>query len=465
MRIVRADGSVAWTKVAAVKLEPQEDQSAFMLVQVEDVTAEREAQEELAFQALHDSLTGLRNRSWLIQVLDQDLADATALGQHVGVLFIDLDNFKVVNDSLGHVAGDEVLSQIGQRLQSAMSSRERLGRFGGDEFVVIVPEVGDVLEVERVAERIDAVIRQELEIQGHRIVPTGSIGIAVSDASSTADGLLRDTDAALFRAKSTGRGRWHFFDQQMHDQAVDRLTVEGEIRRGLDDGQFFVVYQPIVRLRDRKVIGHEALVRWQHPVRGLVSPGDFLPVAEESGLIVPLGRHVLHQVCTTLRDRSDMGPISVNVSAVELASRGWAGSLLATLEDYAVKPEQIVVEVTETAVLSQLDSTGEDLASLRDLGVGVHVDDFGTGFSSISLLRDLPVTGLKLDRSFVQSLTSDDSQANALSAGVAGLVHGLHLTGIAEGVETEAQWATLLSQGWEFGQGYLFGRPAPMESA
>lgn len=463
VRLVRADGSTAWTKVAAVRLEETENDSAFMLLQVEDVTAEREAQEELAFQAFHDSLTGLRNRAWIIQTLAQDIEDAKALRQHVGVLFIDLDNFKVINDSLGHMAGDQVLTEIGNRLQACLHSRERLGRFGGDEFVVIVPEVDDVLEVERTAERIDAAIRQDLEIHGHRIVPTGSIGIAISDGASSAEGLLRDTDAALFRAKSVGRGRWHFFDQEMHEHAIDRLTLESEIRRGLDAGEFFAVYQPIVRLRDRRVTGYEALVRWQHPTRGLVSPADFLPVAEDSGLVVPLGQQVLEHVCATLRARHDLGgPISVNVSAVQLASRDWARGLLATLEEYGVKPEQIVVEVTETAVLSQLDSTGEDLFKLRDLGVGVHVDDFGTGFSSISLLRDLPVTGLKLDRSFVQRLTSDDSQANALSAGVVGLAHGLHLRGIAEGVETEAQWATLLAQGWEYGQGYLFGRPGSL---
>ena len=462
VRLIRADGSTAWTKVAAVRLHPRDSDSAFLLLQVEDVTAEREAQEALAFQAFHDSLTGLQNRSWIMQMLAQDLQDAKILRKNVGVLFIDLDNFKVVNDSLGHIAGDQVLTEVSRRIAGCLHPRERLGRFGGDEFVVIVPEIDDVMDVERTAERIDAAIRQDFEIQGHRIVPTGSIGIAVSDGSSTADGLLRDTDAALFQAKSAGRGRWHFFDQEMHARAIDRLTLESEIRRGLDAGEFFAVYQPVVRLRDRSVIGYEALVRWQHPVRGLVSPADFLPVAEESGLIVGLGQQVLEQVCATLRDRHDLGPISVNVSAVQLASRDWAQGLLRTLDAYSVKPEQVVVEVTETAVLSQLDSTGEDLFNLRDLGVGVHVDDFGTGFSSISLLRDLPVTGLKLDRSFVQSLTSDDSQANALSAGVVGLAHGLHLRGIAEGIETEQQWATLLAQGWEYGQGYLFGRPEPL---
>lgn len=230
--------------------------------------------------------------------------------------------------------------------------------------------------------------------------------------------------------------------------------------------EFVAHYQPIVRLRDRRVMGYEALARWEHPQLGLVSPGYFLPVAEESGLIVPLGQQVLEHVCRLVRAHPGLpGPISVNVSAVQLSARDWVGGFLATLEQFGVDPHQIVVEVTETAVLSQLDGTRRDLFRLRALGVGVHVDDFGTGFSSISLLRDLPVTGLKLDHSFVHDLTTADSHPNALAAGVAGLVEGLHLRGIAEGVETVEQLATLIEQGWECGQGYLFGRPAPLTPA
>jgi EAL domain-containing protein (putative c-di-GMP-specific phosphodiesterase class I) len=221
-----------------------------------------------------------------------------------------------------------------------------------------------------------------------------------------------------------------------------------------------VHYQPIVRLRDRCIVGYEALVRWQHPQRGLVAPGYFLPVAEDSGLIVDLGHQILEAVCQTVRYYQVT--ISVNVSAVQLAVRDWAQTLLETLERHRVKPDQIVIEVTETAVLSQLERAREHLLVLRDLGAGVHVDDFGTGFSSISLLRDLPVSGIKLDRTFVTNLTAEDSRANALAAGVHGLAEGLHVRGVAEGVETEEQRTILLAQGWQYGQGYLFGRPGPL---
>ncbi len=462
VRLLRADGTVAWTRCAAVRLPDADGGQGHVLIQADDITAEREAQEALAYHAFHDSLTGLRNRAWIVDILTEDLAQARAERHKVGVLFIDLDNFKVINDSLGHTAGDEVISIVAERIQSVLEPGDRLGRFGGDEFVVVIPEVSVPNDVERVAERIDAAVREEVVIREHRTVPTVSIGIAISDRESTPDELLRDTDAALFRAKSAGRGRWHFFDQRMHNDAVDRLTLEGEIRRALELRQFVVHYQPIVRLRDRRTTGFEALVRWQHPQRGLIAPGEFLPVAEDSGLIVALGAQILETVCQTLQNLSV--PISFNVSAVQLAVPDWAQALLATVERYGVKPDQLVIEVTETAVLSQLDRAGDELLRLRALGMGVHIDDFGTGFSSISLLRDLPVTGLKLDRSFVANLTLEDSQANALAVGVASLAQGLHLRGIAEGVETDEQWAMLLSQGWQYGQGYLFGRPGPLPS-
>ncbi len=460
VRLLRGDGELMWARVAAVVVG--DDMKTFM-IQVVDVTAEREAQEQLSYQAFHDSLTGLRNRAWILDMLDVDLRAARRIGSHVGVFFIDLDNFKLVNDSLGHAAGDEVLATVAERISSALRPTDRVGRFGGDEFVVVVPDVQGGADVERVAERISAEISSELIVQGHRIVPTASMGIAVSTPTSTPASLLRDTDSALFRAKDSGRARWHFFDEAMHAQAVARLTLEDELRRAIAEREFVLHYQPIVRLRDGVVVGHEALVRWQHAERGLLYPGDFLEVAEESGLIVGIGHQTLDAVCTLLAsDRSLPGPINVNFSGVELSARDWQAQFMETVLRHGVDPRRLVVEVTETAVLSLVDTTHADLAALRELGVGIHVDDFGTGFSSISLLRDLPVTGLKLDATFVRDLTDGDSPANALAAGVAGLAQGLLLVGVAEGVETVEQAATLLGQGWTHGQGYLFGRPEPV---
>jgi diguanylate cyclase (GGDEF)-like protein/PAS domain S-box-containing protein len=460
LRLLRADGELMWARVAAVLVgDPAGHERAFM-IQAVDVTAERAAQEQLSYAAFHDSLTGLRNRAWLLDMLEVDLRTAGRGDTDIGVFFIDLDNFKLINDSLGHAAGDEVLKSVADRIVAVLRPGDRVGRFGGDEFVVVVPHVQSGTEVEQVAERISAAISCELIVQGHRIVPTASMGIAVSSASSTPSSLLRDTDSALFRAKDAGRARWHFFDEAMHAQAVERLTLEDELRGALARHEFVLHYQPIVRLRDCEVVGHEALIRWQHPDRGLLSPCDFLEVAEDSGLIVGIGRQALDQVCALLAsDRNLPGPVNVNFSGVELSARDWHAQFVETVLRHGVDPRRLIVEVTETAVLSLVDTTHSDLEALLALGVGVEVDDFGTGFSSISLLRDLPVTGLKLDRSFVRDLTDGESPANALAAGVAGLAQGLHLVGVAEGIETAAQHRTLFEQGWTHGQGYLFGRP------
>ena len=466
LRLVRADGATVWVRRVSVLLHGKDGQANLMMVQVEDITAEHEAQEALTFQAFHDPLTGLHNRAWILDILAVDLRAAKRQGHSVGTLFVDLDNFKVVNDSLGHAAGDEVLAAVADRIVAALRPGDRVGRFGGDELVIVVQDVQDILEVERCAERVSASIAVDLQVRGHRIVPTASIGIATSTSTSTPESLLRDADSALSRAKANGRAGWHFFDEAMHAQALARLNVEDELREAITGSQFVVYYQPIVALADAHVVGHEALVRWAHPTRGLLSPGEFLEIAEDTGLITAIGAQVLDQACALLADRPDLpGPISVNVSAVQLAAPGWLTSVRDTLAAHRVDPARIVIEVTETAVLSLVNSARVALASLRELGVGIHLDDFGTGYSSISVLRDLPVTGVKLDLRFVHDLTAGDSQANALAQGVSGLVNGMHLTGVAEGIATQMQADTLRAQGWECGQGYYFGKPAPIPSS
>ena len=462
LRLIKSDDQVLWVKRVAELISDATGGPDHLLVQYVDTTAEHVAVEELTYRAFHDPLTGLHNRESILDELEVDLRESQRTHRHVGVLFIDLDNFKIVNDSLGHAAGDEVLMTVADRIGEVLRPPERVGRSGGDEFVVVVPYVADAHEVERVAEQIVSAVGTDLIIRGHRIVPTVSIGVALSRSDSTSSSLLRDADAALFSAKAAGRSRWQIFDTAMHTQALARLTTEGEIRRGLAAEEFVVHYQPIVALADRRVVGHEALVRWEHPTQGLLTPFHFLPTAEDSGLIIDIGQHVLDQVCTLLASSLDPpGPISVNFSPVQLASAGWLQAFVDTLAKHEVDPRYIIVEVTETAVMSLLPGTYDDLLALRDLGIGLHVDDFGTGFSSISLLRDMPVTGLKLDASFVADLGEVDDAATALSAGLAGLVNGLHLTGIAEGVETEHQHRVLSAQGWSHAQGYLYERPRP----
>jgi len=463
LRLVRADGAKIWARRVAVLIPGGDGQADLLMLQVEDITAEHQAQEALAYQAFHDPLTGLHNRAWIMRILKGDLRAARRRGTSLGTLFIDVDNLKVVNDSLGHAAGDKVLAAVANRIKVAMREGDRVGRFGGDEFVIVLQDVYDAWDVEQCAERVSASVAANLKVQGHRIVPTVSIGIAMSTSESTPETLLRDTDSALFRAKATGRAHWQFFDAAMHAQAVARLTLEDELRDAITGRQFVVHYQPVVALADGHVVGHEALVRWRHPTRGLLSPADFLDVAEDSGLITAIGAQVLEQACAMLTRRPDLpGPISVNVSAVQLAASDWHSQFTDTLTRHEVQPRRIVIEVTETAVLNLPDSSRHALTSLRGLGVGIHVDDFGTGYSSISLLRDLPVTGVKLDLRFVHDLTTAHSQANALAHGLSGLVNGMHLTGIAEGIENKMQADILLAQGWQCGQGHYYGKPATM---
>jgi diguanylate cyclase (GGDEF)-like protein/PAS domain S-box-containing protein len=462
LRLVRGDGTPIWVRRTAVLVRDADGEPDSIVLQIEDVTAERRARDQLAFQAFHDPLTGLRNRAWVVDMLESDLAEARRAGKAVGVLYVDLDNFKVVNESLGHQAGDEMLASVARRIAAALSGDFRIGRFGGDEFLVVIPEADGVSDVEAVAERVADAVAAPLTVAGHNVVTSASIGVAMSTEGSTPESLLRDADSAVYRAKSSGRARWHFFDDAMHAEAVQRLLVEDDLRRALATDELTAYFQPVVDLSNRKVVGHEALVRWVHPERGVLSPFAFLTVAEESGLVVDLGQKVLESVCRRIASTPALpGTVSVNVSAVQLGRTDWAQGFLDTVRRFDVDPARIVIEVTETAVLSLLDSVRDELVELRALGMGVHVDDFGTGYSSIALLRDLPVTGLKLDRSFVNALTIEDSQANALSSGLAALSHSLRLTGVAEGVETDVQAAILRAHGWSHGQGYLFGRPEP----
>jgi diguanylate cyclase (GGDEF)-like protein/PAS domain S-box-containing protein len=464
-RVRRADGAYHWISSQVRSVLGHDGQVLHRVAGWRDIHDERTARQELAFLAYHDPLTGLRNRAWVLDILDTDLVVAKRDGSRLAVLFLDLDNFKVVNDSLGHVAGDDILVAAAHRISRALRPGDRIGRFGGDEFIVVAPGIHDAQDAAAVAARLTAAVTEQVMIDGRPVIQSASIGIALSDQDSTTTSLLRDADSALFRAKDAGRSRWEFSDPDTHTRAMARLVTEAELRTAITERQFVVHYQPIVTLADANLVGYEALVRWDHPDRGLVPPMEFLPVAEEAGLIVEIGDQVLDAVCDLLATRPDLTmPISVNKSPVQLGRPGWHDRFLARIHAQNIDPRRLVIELTETAILSIVDRTTGDLADLRARGVGIHVDDFGTGYSSIALLRELPVTGLKLDLSFTRHLTTD-ATARALAAGLAGLAAGLNLDGIAEGIETPEQARILSEQGWTYGQGYLFGRPAPMPPA
>jgi diguanylate cyclase (GGDEF)-like protein/PAS domain S-box-containing protein len=461
-RVRRADGGYRWISSRVRPVLGDDGQVLHRVAGWRDIHDERMARQELAFLAYHDPLTGLRNRAWVLDILETDLAIAKRDGSRLAVLFLDLDNFKVVNDSLGHVAGDKLLVAAAQRISQVLRPRDRVGRFGGDEFIVVSQGIYDAREAAAIAARLTAAVVEEFTIDGRAVTLSASIGIALSDRDSSTTSLLRDADAALFLAKDAGRSRWEFSDPDTHPRAMARLVTEAELRTAITERQFVVHYQPIVALADAAVVGYEALIRWNHPDRGLVPPMEFLPVAEESGLIVEIGDEVLDQVCDLLANRPDITvPISVNKSPVQISNPGWHDRFLARIHTRKIDPRRLIIEVTETGILSVLDRTTDDLADLRGRGIGIHVDDFGTGYSSIALLRDLPVTGLKLDLSFTRHLTTDTT-ARTLAAGLAGLAVGLNLDGIAEGIETPEQAEILRGQGWTHGQGYLYGRPAPM---
>ena len=460
-RYLRPDGQLVWGDLSVAAVRRSDGSLRHFISQIIDVTAQHEANERLDYLARSDLLTGLLSRASITSLLEEALAGAGSSRTRVGLMFTDLHQLRLVNDSLGHAAGDALLQVVAARLSRAVRTDCHVGRFGGDHFVVVVPDVTDETSLERIAERIIRVVGAEVVIDGHSLVPAVSIGIATSTGGKTAQEMMRDVEAAMTGAQHAGRNRWQFFDPGMHERAMTRLRIEQELRTAVDGRQFVVHYQPLVSMRGRALVGHEALVRWQHPERGLLLPADFLPVAEESGLIVEIGQQVLETVCLRIADDPGVGRISVNQSAVQLSVPGWHEAFLDTVERAGVDAHRVVLEVTETAVMPVMDQVRDDLAALRAQGIGVHIDDFGTGFSSLSMLRDLPVTGLKLDMSFVHSLTEHASYANALAAGVASLANGLGVETIAEGIETETQAALLLGQGWRFGQGWLFGRPGP----
>jgi diguanylate cyclase (GGDEF)-like protein len=415
----------------------------------------QQAQESAAtirHQAQHDALTGLPNRVLFAERVDL----AMQAGGDQAVLFIDLDDFKVVNDSLGHAAGDELLVAVARRLQASVRESDLAARLGGDEFAVLVQE-GGVPLASTIAERIIAALRQPVAAGGMPILIQASVGIAaVSEWRDTAE-LLRNADVAMYVAKEQGKGQFRVFEAAMHDRVRDRVGLEVELRRALEHGELVLAYQPLVSLADEAVVGVEALVRWQHPTRGLLSPGFFLPVAEETGLILPLGGWVLREACRQGREwvSSCAGRpfrISVNLSGRQLHDPDLVDQVVEALDESGLDPGALVIEITESTILRDHQAVAAKLQVLRGFGVGVALDDFGTGYSSLSHLQHLPVDQIKVDRSFVSG--HDEVVAAVLQLG-----RTLRLETVAEGVETRGQAERLRALGCQLAQGYHFGRP------
>ena len=427
-----------------------------------DITERRTLEEQLVHQAFHDSLTGLANRALFRDRLQHALAGAERHPPHVAVLFLDIDDFKATNDSLGHGHGDQLLAAAALRISSATREGDTVARLGGDEFAVLLEHVPDAAGAAAVAERILDALRQPVLVSSRPTTIAASIGIAHSAAGTAEDELLRNADLAMYAAKSRGKGRCMLFAPEMLSVLVDRLALEADLARALEREEFRLAYQPIIQLESGRPVGAEALVRWDHPERGLLGPGAFIPVAEETGAIVALGRWVLGEACREAarwqRGGAPGFTVTVNLSARQLEDGSLVADVSAALRDSGLDPTCLVLEITESVLMRDAASAAAILRDVRALGVRLAVDDFGTGYSSLAYLQHFPISIIKIDRSFVAGLTQGGNDA-ALARTIVALGGTLSLTTVAEGIEEAEQETRLRELGCELGQGYLFARP------
>ncbi|MBV8529100.1 MAG: GGDEF domain-containing response regulator [Candidatus Dormibacteraeota bacterium] len=427
----------------------------------------KHAEVALAHQAMHDALTDLPNRALFLDRLSQALAGTRRRASTLAVLFVDVDRFKVVNDSLGHVEGDRALVTLSKRIARVLRPGDTVARFGGDEFTVLCCELVDPSECIAITERLLEVIRQPIDLNGAQVVLTARIGIALgNDAVAAPETLIRNVDAAMYRAKEGGRAGWLVFDDEMHKRAVERLETEVQLRRSVAAGSFLLDFQPILHCDARRPAGYEALVRWEHPQRGIVAPDNFIPLAEETGLIDEIGSWVLREACAeSMRWASGHGGeppfVSVNVSGRQLSGSALLTVVAETLAETGLPPGRLWLEITESALFHDVDSTGLTLHALRSCGVKLAVDDFGTGYTSLGNLKRFPVDVIKIDRSFVSELGRSAQDAAIITA-IVTLAHDLGLVVTAEGVETEEQRRILCELGCDYLQGFHLGRPGPV---
>ena len=455
-----------------VTLRPFGEDEVHFLRSIANVLAaaieRRLSEEETRHQALHDPLTNLPNRVLFRDRLEHAVARASRSGSSLAVMFLDLDNFKVINDSLGHEAGDELLVKLAPRLSQAIRGGDTVARFGGDEFVLLCEGLDDEAEAVEIAERVKASFSRPFVLRGNEHFVSASIGVAVSGGGENVpEGMVRDADAAMYHAKQRGRARYEIFNASMRRSALDRLRIEGELRQAIERGELRLHYQPVVDLRSGEIAAVEALLRWQHPERGLLGPGEFVPVAEDSGLIVPLGKWVLREAIRRADHWRALRPeppaplvVSVNLSARQLVEPDFVSTVARMLDEAGLDPRQLALEITESQLMEDPLASAETLSALRELGVRPVLDDFGTGYSSLGYVKHFPLEFLKLDRSFVAELGERDA---VIVGAVVEMSRALEARVVAEGIETETQLEQVIALGCDLAQGYYFARPVPPE--
>ncbi len=461
IRLLSLAGTYLWFEAALTNLTDDPDVNG-IVANIRDITRRKDAEDRLAHAALHDSLTGLPNRNLILNRIEQMHARARRQHLPTAALFIDLDNFKDINDTLGHEAGDQLLAGVAARLATALRDGDTVGRLGGDEFVVLVEDASLAAGPEMVAERLRDVLAAPFEISASDVPlrVTASVGIAEGDRTEAGE-LLRDADIALYRAKAAGKDCSVLFVPTMHEEINDQRAIEVDLQHALEDGQFFLQYQPTIDLTTGVFNGVEALLRWRHPERGLIQPSEFIPALESSGQIVPVGEWVLHEACRQGLEWHRVGhakAMSVNVSAVQLERDRIIDDVHGALSATGFDPGMLILELTESTLMNDVEATLARLNLLKTLGVRLAIDDFGTGYSSLSYLRQFPIDVLKIDQSFVSGM-AETKESAAIVHTLVQLGKVLGLTTVAEGVESEEQRRRLKAEGVNVGQGYLFSRP------
>ena len=464
-RMLCRDGTYRWVLSRGIAVRDGAGQAHRMAGSMTDVSLRKAAEEKLLHEAIHDVLTGLPNRALFMDLLARSVARSKRRkGYLFAVLFLDLDRFKIINDSLGHLVGDQLLVGIARRLEKCLRPEDTVARLGGDEFTVLLDDINDLSDPTRVAERVHKELESPFHVGGHEVYTSVSIGIALSSPSyESPDQILRDADTAMYRAKALGRARHEVFDTGMHARAVALLQLETDLRRAIERREFRLHYQPIVTLAGGRVVGFEALVRWLHPQRGLLLPSEFVAVAEETGLMLPIGRWVLEEACRSAQAWSDQVRqpliITVNLSNRQFAQPDLPEQVGAVLKEVGLDPGRLKLEITESVIMEHGEGVTRTLHRLRDLGVELYVDDFGTGYSSFSVLHRFPISALKIDRSFVHALGKDGDGSEIVRT-IMTLARNLKLNVIAEGIETRAQLEQLRLLKCPQGQGAWFAEPA-----